>query len=615
MKVWSDVRAALALVSARDRRVLVLVSVLQASLALLDLIAVVLIGLVALLAAGAATGDIPPLIDRAMQTFGVSEDDPYSLAVTLGVVAGLLMVAKSAASFFVTRRVFALLANRQAMISSKLASQLLTQPLLDVQRRSSQEVGYALTVGVNAITLGVLGQAVVIVAEASLLVAFAVGLFFIDPIVTLFTVVFFAVVGLGLHKLIAGWTERLGRESSDTQIESYEAVQEVLRTYREVSVMGRRGMFVERFRDLRWVAARVQANLQVMGQVSKYVFEVALIVGGALLAASQFLTRDSAAAVAVIAVFLAAASRVMPSLLRLQSAALIIRREGGTAEDTFALAAELDLATKTVEPVQLGPEVRTRLQDGMTHGYPGFEASVDLQGVSLTYPGADRPAAHAVTLRIPAATSLALVGSTGAGKSTLADIILGVLTPDEGSVSLSGTSPSEAIREWPGAVSYVPQDIAVMNADIRRNVALGLPEELIDDTRVWEALERAHLADFLRDQREGLLTIVGEHGVRLSGGQRQRLGLARALYTRPRLLVLDEATSALDAETEATIAASIADLSGEVTLIIIAHRLATIRDCDQVAYIDAGRLASIGTFDEVRDAAPALNRQAKLLGL
>ncbi|MDI1290701.1 MAG: ABC transporter transmembrane domain-containing protein, partial [bacterium] len=285
MKVWSDVRAALALVSARDRRVLVLVSVLQASLALLDLVAVILIGLVALIAAGAATGEVPPLIDRAMQAFGVSQDDPYTLAVALAVVAGLLMVAKSALSFFVTRRVFGLLANRQAMISSKLASQLLTQPLLDLQRRSSQEVGYALTVGVNAITLGVLGQAVVIVAEASLLLAFAVGLFFIDPIVTLFTVIFFAVVGLGLHKLIAGWTERLGRESSDTQIESYEAVQEVLRTYREVSVMGRRGMFVERFRDLRWVAARVQANLQVMGQVSKYVFEVALIVGGALLAA------------------------------------------------------------------------------------------------------------------------------------------------------------------------------------------------------------------------------------------------------------------------------------------------------------------------------------------
>ena len=615
MKVWSDVRAALALVSSRDRRVLVLVSVLQACLALLDLVAVVLVGLVALLAAGAASGEIPPLIDRAMQTLGVNEDDPYTLAVTLAVVASMLMVTKSAMSFFLTRRAFALLANRQAMISSNLASQLLTQPLLDVQRRSSQEIGYALTVGVNAITLGVLGQGVVIVAEASLLVAFAIGLFFIDPVVTLFTVAFFAVVGLGLHRLIAGWTARLGRESSDTQIESYEAVQEVLRTYREVSVMGRRGMFVERFRDLRWVAARVQANLQVMGQISKYVFEVALILGGALLAASQLLTRDVAAAVAVIAVFLAAASRVMPSLLRLQSAALIIRREGGTAEATFALADELRRATQGVDPVPLGPEVRDRLRAGMQDGYPGFHAEVSLDRVTLTYPGSDRPAAHDVSLHVPAATSLALVGATGAGKSTLADIILGVLVPDEGSVTLSRSVPSEAIRAWPGAVSYVPQDIAVMNADIRRNVALGLPQELIDDDRVWEALERAHLATFLRDQREGLSTVVGEHGVRLSGGQRQRLGLARALYTRPRLLVLDEATSALDAETEALIAASIVDLSGEVTLVIVAHRLATIRDCDQVAYIEAGRLASLGSFDDVRAAAPALDRQARLLGL
>ena len=154
-----------------------------------------------------------------------------------------------------------------------------------------------------------------------------------------------------------------------------------------------------------------------------------------------------------------------------------------------------------------------------------------------------------------------------------------------------------------------------MNADARSNVALGLPPDLIEDDRVWEALERSDLADFLRDQRDGLGTVVGEYGVRLSGGQRQRLGLARALYTRPRLLVLDEATSALDAETEATIADSIASLSGDMTLVVIAHRLATIRDCDQIAYVEDGRLAAVGTFDEVRVLAPALDRQARLLGL
>jgi ABC-type multidrug transport system fused ATPase/permease subunit len=207
------------------------------------------------------------------------------------------------------------------------------------------------------------------------------------------------------------------------------------------------------------------------------------------------------------------------------------------------------------------------------------------------------------------------VGSTGAGKSTLADLILGVLVPEAGTVTIGGQEPSVAISQSPGAITYVPQDISLVNGTIRDNVALGLPQDLVLDDRIWEALERAQLAVFLSEQRDGLDTVVGEHGMRLSGGQRQRLGLARAFYTRPKLIVLDEATSALDAETEQAVSQTLVDLEGDVTLIIIAHRLATIRHCDQVAYLDQGRLAAIGTFAEVRDQAPDFDHQAQLHGL
>jgi ABC-type multidrug transport system fused ATPase/permease subunit len=220
-----------------------------------------------------------------------------------------------------------------------------------------------------------------------------------------------------------------------------------------------------------------------------------------------------------------------------------------------------------------------------------------------------------VSLNISSSQSVALVGSTGAGKSTLADVILGVLLPDSGSVLISGVQPFESVQQWPGAMAYVPQDVAVLTGSVRENVALGIPSEFIDDSLVWGALERAHLADFLRSSRDGIETLVGENGVQLSGGQRQRLGIARALYSRPRLLVLDEATSALDAETERLVTETLDSLAGEVTLIIIAHRLATVRHCDQVIYLADGRITGSGTFSEVRAQVPDFDRQAQLLGL
>jgi ABC-type multidrug transport system fused ATPase/permease subunit len=235
--------------------------------------------------------------------------------------------------------------------------------------------------------------------------------------------------------------------------------------------------------------------------------------------------------------------------------------------------------------------------------------------VTVRFPGANECALDRVSLQITTGESVAIVGATGAGKSTLADVILGVLRPVSGTVRLSGLAPEEAVARWPGRVAYVPQDVAVLSGTVRENVALGFPDDRIEDSEVWAALERAHLAAFLVDSRNGLDTVVGEHGVRLSGGQRQRLGIARALFTHPDLLVLDEATSALDAETERDITRTLQDIRGKATTVVIAHRLATVRNCSLVVYLEKGRIVSTGTFDEVLRAVPALERQARLLGL
>jgi ABC-type multidrug transport system fused ATPase/permease subunit len=182
-------------------------------------------------------------------------------------------------------------------------------------------------------------------------------------------------------------------------------------------------------------------------------------------------------------------------------------------------------------------------------------------------------------------------------------------------VLISGRAPYEAIAASPGAIGYVPQAVGMIAGTVRENVAFGIPARWVNDDRVWAALEMAHLDEFLKQSRDGLETLVGERGLKFSGGQRQRLGIARALYTRPKLLVLDEATSALDAETEAAITDMLTRLSGSVTIVTIAHRLATVRSADQLLFLHEGRAEAFGTFDEVRAVAPSFDRQANLLGL
>ncbi len=617
MTVRQAIRASLRLLTERDRRLLALITLAQMSTAILDLLGILLIGLVtALSLSNMSSIPQPANVQSALDTLGLNQADPVTVALALAVIAGFLLITKSLLNMVLTRRILRFLANRQALVSGRLAAGLLSRPLLQVQQRSSQETVYTLTGGVSAATLSVLGQGTVALSEITLLVVLAAGMFSISPMVTLFTIVFFLLISFTLQKVLASRAGRIGQRSSHIEIQSIAIVQEALRTYREAVVSQRRGLYVQRFQNLRWQGAVNTTELQFIGMIPKYILEIALVCGAGLLAASQLLTKDLSSAVAIIAIFLAAGSRIVPSILRLQTAAIIIRTAAGQAKPTYDLDQELSLAQLTSTTAEsFGSIDLTTIQTHLQKGHQGFDASILISDVDLSYPGTSTPALTGVSLTLPAGSSLALVGSTGAGKSTLADVILGVLIPDSGVALIGGLTPAEALAAWPGAVAYVPQDVAMANGTVRENVALGLPVEIIDDDWVWDALNRAHLADFLRDSREGLDTVIGEHGIKLSGGQRQRLGIARALYTRPKLLVLDEATSALDAETEHAIAKTLQELEGDVTTVTIAHRLATIKHCDLIVYLQGGCAQAQGTFSEVRAMAPQFARQAQLLGL
>jgi ABC-type multidrug transport system fused ATPase/permease subunit len=208
--------------------------------------------------------------------------------------------------------------------------------------------------------------------------------------------------------------------------------------------------------------------------------------------------------------------------------------------------------------------------------------------------------------------SLGVVGPSGAGKSTLVDIMCGLRDPTSGVVSVDGQTLAPVSSRWKRQIGLVPQDVFLADASISENVAFGLP---LDDEMIWTALERAQMASFVRTLPEGAKTEIGERGTRLSGGQRQRLGIARALYAGPSVLILDEATSALDVETEAAVVEAVAALAGDLTLVVVAHRLSTIQRCDRVAYLESGRVRFVGSFDETIAAIPEFARAVDLAGL
>ncbi len=606
------IRESLGLLNRRDRWILGLITLAQMATGVLDLAGVLLVGVVSVLSVSVVSDvAIPPQVQAIIDRFGWQDVDHVTLAAWFIGIAGLALILKSILSAILARVTLRFLANRQAALSARLTAALLARPLLEVQTRASQDVAFALTVGTQSATVGVLGSTSTAIADIGLLVVLGIGLTAIDPIVTAFAVLFFGVLAAVLQKTLSGWATRMGHEATAVDIESYTAIQEALSSYREVMVSDRRGMYADRIQKLRWRSAEIGADTQFIGLIPKYVFEIALVVGALVLAVSQAATKDVAAAVGIVAVFLVAGSRIMPALLRLQVTSLTIRRSEAPAAKAYTLAKDLADAPP-VEPGSLDPlQIRRRLEAG----HAEFHPTVVLDDVWLTYPGSPTPAVEAVSLDAPEGASVAFVGSTGAGKSTLADVLLGVVETQRGTSLIGGLPPAEAIARWPGGVAYVPQEVGLVNGTVRDNVALGLPPEAIDDAWLWDSLERAHLATFLREGRDGLETLIGENGMRISGGQRQRLGVARALYTRPRLLVLDEATSALDAETEEAISQTMRDLEGEVTTVTIAHRLATVRHCDIVIYLEGGRVVARGTFDEVRALSPAFDRQAQLLGL
>jgi ABC-type multidrug transport system fused ATPase/permease subunit len=595
-----------ALLSKAERLRIYAILVIQVFLGLVDLFAIALVGVLGSLAVtGVSSQDPSSRIAQVLRFLHIQDFQFQQQAAILGIAAATLLISRTILSVIFARRILFFLSRRSAVISSNLLQELLAKPLLFIQGRTSQETIYSLTNGVNSITMGLLGSGISLVSDLALMSVLTIGLFLVDPYISISMFVMFSIVGLLMYRLLHQRAHTLGVKSAELEVRGNEKIIEILSSYREFYVRDRREKFAQAIGQVRIDLAETQAELAFMPNISKYVIESIVVLGALFIAAIQFIFQDATHAVGTLSIFLTAGLRIAPATLRLQQGALQLRMSTGVAKSTLDLIESLGVDGNRNVNASYAPFQTEHL---------GFKGSASIENIEFSYTQNIETIKN-INLQINLGEFLAVVGPSGGGKSTLMDIFLGIIEPNQGSVTISDKKPSEAVHLWPGAISYVPQEVFITKGTIRENVCLGFDPEEISDEQVWEALSLAHLEDHVMQLPNTIHYEVGERGSRLSGGQRQRLGIARALITKPKILVLDEATSALDGESEIAITKSIEELKSDTTVITIAHRLSTIRNADRVAYIEGGYLVALGTISQVRKKIPNFDLLATNMGL
>jgi len=588
--VFALYREVVSILPIQGRRFLWVYSWLLASLSVLDAAA---LGLLAVLIVPISAGQAAslPLIGR-LDTAGV---------VIAIVVICALMIGKGLLSvlliWWATRRI----SRYEVEIGDRLFRAYITAPWIERLRRNSSDMLRFSDSGVDTTVNAFLLPGATLLGEVVNLLVVIVALAIAQPVLAAVTLGYLLLLGAILFFWIAKRARTAGDINVDATVRTSRLILEIVAAMKEVALRNKESEVAGIVEASRTRSARARANIYFLGQFPRYALESGIIGGFIVVGGVGFLIGGIDHAITAVALFGLAGFRMAPAVTRLQSVVSQMISVSGYPRRVLEElhASELSVASTA---------------DRASRQLPAAPHVLRVEDATFRYAPDAPPAVENVTLEIPFGSTVAFVGESGSGKSTMVDLLLGLLEPSDGALSIDGIPLTELTRAWRSRVAYVPQDVALFDASIAQNVALTWSADY-DAGRVQHALELAHLWTLVKGRPDGIESPIGERGLGLSGGQRQRLGIARALYSDPIVLVMDEATSALDTTTEAAVSESIAAISGNVTLILVAHRLATIKGADRIFFMQHGVLAGSGSFEELVERFPDFARQAQLAGL
>lgn len=600
-------RKSFEILTSSAKRKFVLLSVGQALLSVFDLFGILMVGAIGAIGirgvGGAEAGD------RVSQVLNLMRIGGFTLTQQIAILGGFaasLLTAKTILSAIITRKTYDFLSQNCAELTTLLLNEIIKQTRDIRNARNSQELLFAVNEGARIIVVAILGAGTSLLADLSLILILCFGLALVNFQVALVSIGYFSLVAVLIYVMFQRKVLLLGGKMTKQQIRTSQEILELLTASREISVSGKTDYYINRIREAQSKSLQTFSNFTFVPLLGKYIIEGSLVFGALLLGYLEFRQQDPYRAIASISVFIAAGTRMAPALLRLQNSALLIKGSMGATVTTFDLIEELNhLAENPVDRFQVSPAIAKS----------AFIPHVKFTNVGFTYEGDNDPIIPSLNFQINQGECVALVGSSGSGKSTILDLILGILEPQDGKIEISGEHPRHAISSWPGQIGYVPQQVGLFNRRLAENIGIGIDQESLNYQRIAECLNLADLETMVSELEDGLETILQESGNNLSGGQKQRIGLARALYTKPSLLILDEATSALDAQSEARIISELRKRLAGSTLLIVTHRVSIAKSADSVIYLEKGQIKAKGSFDQIKKKVPDFEAQAALSGL